>query len=231
MSLTMSSQDWTVKVQSDTGEARRSGPTEPEFPAEFLTADSSVVETFSAKLRGKERRQSVSNTLDLSYDLSANELAILAIRHPPGAASFDLPQQTNQRTVAKKATTECRFVVLISIGLEEAGRQGLIGKLVGYIIRAVVERVDERVLPNAVFAFEKALWKKKGLTEGFYRLDRKALHCGELVKAIPKAAKPTLLFIHATFSNAQVDFRGLADSDFFRPDKERYKGRIFAYKH
>ncbi len=106
-------------------------------------------------------------------------------------------------------------------------------------IKAVVIKVGQIaadkavsfVLPKAVEALERAMWKKWGLHEGWLKVTRATLAAGTLEAVEPVSPSRSLLLIPGTFSNAAAAFKDLAASTFFERVRDAYDDRVFAFDH
>ena len=232
MPLQINSPGWKIKrVAGSRGVARAAAVDLPGLPAEFLTPQSRVAEEVvlepAAATRGREAAAPAG--LDLSYDLEPGQTAILAIRHPSGALTFHVPVQATTRGM--RGPSQVRF----QVHLRQSTTRGLIGQAIKAIVVKVAEvAADQAVsflLPRLAEAVEKAVWKKRGLKEGWLKLSKESLAAGVLQSARPISPNRSLLFLHGTFSDAASAYRALADSDFFDRVKDAYDDRIFAFDH
>src|SRR5262249_38621629 len=146
--------------------------------------------------------------LDFSYDLGPQETAVLAIRHPSGALTFHAPAQSTSR--GSRGPTQVRFQVTV----RQRATRGIVGQagkaIVVKVAQVAVDKAVSFVLPKLVEAFEKTLWKKKGLTEGWLKVTKETLAAGKLEPGKPVSPNRSLLFIHGTFSNAASAYKDLA---------------------
>jgi hypothetical protein len=232
--IQLNSRDWSVQ-KAASGPGRR-GSTTPGagFPAAYLTEESSIAEEFTAQPSAAARRQAApTGALDFSYQLADGESAVLAIRHPSGALTFHLPVESTRRGAGKQG--QVRFVVNVWSTDTETGRRGLISKAVKAVLikvgRAVLDKAVGFVLPALAQVFEKAVWNKKGLHEGWLQVTRDGLSKRSLPSGVPTSTDRALLFIHGTFSHASSAFSSLATSNFFDRVAPLYNGRIFAFDH
>jgi CHAT domain-containing protein len=213
-----------------------------EFPDEFLTNESDVVEEFAAQPQAaaSSRGQlAAPGALDFSYDLQAGEAAILALRHPSGALTFHLPALSTSR--GARQPNQVRFVVTVRSTDVATGTRGLASKAVKAILikvgKAAADKVVSLVLPKLAAAFEKSTWEKAGLHEGWLKVTKETLakavdgNKAPLEAGVPTSPDRTLLLIHGTFSNAASAYKSLAASDFFDRVKPIYGDRVFAFDH
>ena len=176
----------------------------PSLPPEFLTDQSRVAEEViiepapATSTRGQGAPGSAG--LDFSYDLEAGQAAVLAIRHPSGALTFHAPVQSTSRGL--RGPTQVRFQVAV----RQRATRGIVGQAVKTIVvkvaKIAVDKAVSFVLPKLVEVFEKGLWKKKELAEGWLKVTQDALKAKDLPKATPSSTERSLLFVHGTFSNA-----------------------------
>jgi hypothetical protein len=180
----------------------------------------------TAPIRGAQR---APGGLDISYDLTPGKTAILTVRHPSGALTFHVPVESVTRGAS--GPSQARF----QVGLRRTATRGLIGKAVKAIVIEVVKAGADRtvsvLLPRLADAFERRVWKKRGLKEGWLKLSKETLAAGTLERAGPVSPARSLLFIHGTFSNTASAFRALAASTFFDRVKETYGDRMFGFDH
>jgi hypothetical protein len=211
-----------------------------DFPRDFLTNDSEVVEEFTAQpqpkaaTRGQADPAGPVGPLDFSCDLAPNEAAILAIRHPSGTLTFHLPVPAQSTSRGLRQPNQARFVVNVRSADVDTGTRGVVTKAVKAIVikvgGAIADKVTSLFLPGLVAAFEKDSWSKKGLREGWLKVTPGTLSSG-LEPGNPVSSDRSLLFIHGTFSNARSAYGSLATSNFFDRIKSTYGDRIFAFDH
>ena len=193
-----------------------------------------MAEEFIARPTTATRGQAESSgALDFSYDLAADEAAILSIRHPSGALTFHLPVQSTSRGL--RQPNQVRFIVTVRSTDEAAGTRGIASKAIKAILikvgNVVVDKAVSFVLPKLAAAFEKDSWNKHGLKEGWLKVTKETLGNKELALGKPVSTERSLLFIHGTFSNAASAYGPLAKSSFFDRVKATYGDRIFAFDH
>ena len=231
MPIQLNSPGWKVKPAGASRGAPRDGAVDlPTLPPEFLTDASRVAEEVvlepAAATRGRE---AAAGGLDLNYDLEAGQTAVLAIRHPSGALTFHLPVQSTSRGM--RGPSQVRF----QVGLRPPATRGVIGAAVKAIVIKVAQVAADKgvslVLPRLAEALERALWRKRGLKEGWLKVSKETLAAGTLEPARPISPNRSLLFIHGTLSNAASAYRALADSNFFDRVKDTYADRVFAFDH
>jgi CHAT domain-containing protein len=231
MPIQIDSPGWRVKrAATSRGAAEAAAIDLPGLPAEFLTAESSVAEEAILEPAPATRgREPAPPAIDLSYDLEPQQTAVLAIRHPSGALTFHPPIQSISRGV--RGPSRVRF----HVPLRPAATRGLIGSAIKVIVVKVAkigaDKAVSFIVPRLAEAVEKALWKKRGLKEGWLRVAKETLAAGKLEPIAPVSPLRSLLFIHGTFSNAASAFRALAASDFFERVQGTYGDRIFAWDH
>ena len=80
-------------------------------------------------------------------------------------------------------------------------------------------------------ALERAVWKQRGLREGWLKVSKDTLAARQLQAGRPDSPDRSLLLIHGTFSNAAAAYGDLATSDFFDRLTDTYGDRIFAFDH
>jgi hypothetical protein len=81
--IRLKSRGWSVqRTAGFAAGGRRSVAAKSSFPPQFLTAESSVAEEFSARPSAQGRRAGATpaGALDFSYDLAEGEAAVLAIQ-------------------------------------------------------------------------------------------------------------------------------------------------------
>jgi len=233
--IQLHSSDWQVqRTAASATSGRRSGAVASTFPQEFLTADSSIAEEFSAQPKTALRRGvTAPGALDFSYPVAEDETAFLAIRHPSGALTFHLPVEATRRGEGKAG--QVRFSVPVRSVDVETGRRGIVSAAVKAVLvkvgKIVLDKAVDFVLPKLAAVVEKAAWNKRGLQEGWLKVTRDTLASGKLLVGVPSSTDRTLLFIHGTFSNAASAFGPLASSSFFDRVAGLYGDRIFAFNH
>jgi CHAT domain-containing protein len=202
----------------------------PGLPTEFLTADSRVADEAILEPAPTTRgRATVPGAIDVAYDVPPNQTAILAIRHQSGALTFHPPVQSVSRS--SRGPSRIQFHVT----LRPPTTRGLLGSAVKAIVIQVAKLGADKgvsvLLPRLAEAVEKAVWKKRGLEEGWRKVSKETLAAGRVAPGKPVSPARSLLFIHGTFSNTVGAFHGLAESDFFDRVKSTYGDRIFGFDH
>lgn len=228
MPVQLNSPGW--KVRRTTGDPAQGADHLPGLPPELLTGDSVVAD--EAILQPARAAHGVAaiagGALDLSCEIDPDHTAVLAIRHASGALTFSLPVDSSR---GFRGATQLRFQVPVrqttARGLEAQAVRAIIIK----IARVGADKAVRLVLPGLAEVLERALWEKRGLTEGWLRISQETLAGGILEPAAPISPVRSLLFLHGSFSNTASAFRHLADSDFFSRVKAIYEDRIFAFDH
>jgi tetratricopeptide (TPR) repeat protein len=232
MPIELNSPGWTIRhARTSRGATRDAAVDLPGLPSQFLSDESRVAEevvlTPPAATRGRDSGSAAG--LGLSYDLSPGQTAILAIRHPSGALTFHLPVQSTSRGM--RGPSQVRFQVTV----RQNATRGAIGKAMKAILIKVAQVAADQaaslLLPKLAEAFEKSVWQKRRLKEGWVKVTKDTLAAGALESARPASPERSLLFVHGTFSDAASAFRDLATSSFFDRVKDTYADRIFAFNH
>ena len=236
------SDQWDVRTASAapaSGRRRRSAAPEPaagaDVPPEFLARGVTVAEVIDATPKAGRRGEEVS-VVDMSVPVAAGERYVLAVRHPSGALTFHAGEQEvgQRRGVRAAAPTAIRFRVPVSNAAPAAGqRRGIISNAIKLAVLKVTEKIADAVVEKLVTAWEPRAWRKKGLAEGWFRVNAATLQSGKLVTGAPdgSAVGRSLLLLHGTFSNAASAYRDLAKTDFFTRVQPIYGDRIYAFNH
>ena len=231
MPIKLHSQGWTVRPE---GRSRGAGGEDtrvfPGLRQDFLTADTRVAEEVILEPRGAVRgRAEGADGLDLSYDAGPGHTAILAIRHASGALTFHRAVQTTSRSAGGGA--QLRFRVTV----RRQATRGAAGEAIKAIIikvgQVAADSLASFVLPRLAERFEKAMWKKQGLEEGWLKVTKDTLAARALRPARPESSARSLLLVHGTFSDTATAFRALAASDFFDRIESTYGDRVFGFDH
>lgn len=230
MPIQINSPGWTIRGSASRGATRDAGGGLKGLPPEFLADESKVGEEAILVPPAPTRGEAVSpRGLDVSYDAPPGRTAMLAIRHPSGALTFHRPVESATR--GTRGPSQVRFQVT----LPRRATRGLIGDAIKAIVievaKVAADKVVSFVLPKLAEAAEQALWKRRGLTEGWLRVTKDTLAAGALAASTPVSPARSLLFIHGTFSNAAAAYRELAQSTLFERVKDVYGDRIFAFDH
>ena len=236
MPIVLNSADWSV-LPAAASRGRLRGATRAaaaDFPPQYLTEESEVADEFVAQPKPATRGQPGGpGALDFSYDVGADEAAIVSIRHPSGALTFHLPVQSTSR--GGRHPNQMRFVVTVRSTDVETGRRGAVTSAIKVVVikvgKAGADKIVSLVLPKLVAAFEKNTWAKRGLKEGWLKVAADTLSAGSLAAGRPSSAERSLLLVHGTFSNAAAAYRPLASSTFFERTKGIYGDRIYAFDH
>ncbi len=167
--------------------------------------------------------------LDVTCDVGPAHTAVLALRRPSGALTFHLPAGRTGR--AARGSARERF----HVPLRPAATRGIAGRIVKAIVIRIAHRAADEaagyLLPRLAAALEAAVWRKRGLEEGWVRVTRDSLAAGVLERGGPESAGRSLLLLHGPFSDAASTFGPLAGSGFFDGVAELYGDRIFAFNH
>jgi len=231
MPIQLNSPGWRIRrLGTSRGAARVAAVDLPGIPPEFLTAQSRVAEEVVLEPTPAARSRGVSaGGLDLSDDVEPGHTAVLAIRHQSGALTFHLPVESTTRGL--RGPTQVRF----QLTPRRTATRGVVGTAIKAIVIKVVKVAADKavslLLPRLAEAVEKAVWKQRGLTEGWVRVSRETLAAGALASARPVSPGRSLLFIHGTFSSTGAAYRRLADSAFFDRVQDTYGDRLFGFDH
>ena len=230
MPIKINSPGWQARrTPKSRGAAQTAADGLPGLPPEFLTGESRVAEeavvqpTPAARGGGAE----TGGALDLTCELGPDETGVLAIRHPSGALTFSLPIDSASRGVRGRA--QMRFQVPV----RHPATRGIVGHAIKAIVIKVAKVAGDKavsfVLPKLADAFEKQVWKKRGLKEGWVKVSRETLAAGGLEPGVPVSPLRSLLLLHGSFSNAASAYRHLADTEFFarvKADVRRSRFRV-----
>jgi len=245
-------------MQSDAWEVIEATPKRAIRGAELVAGDAFLNEitksgrltTVDSKtLRSQPRRAAVPSTLDLEMDADPDAAYLVMARHESGAIVFVRPTQTERRSTARGVTASTvRFSIPIPQTVaaeapEEQQRRSLVGKIVKATVLKVVGKLADMAMPLLAKAAETAVWKLKGLQEGWKSVSPDNLQTPdfspiEIARFVSTdAAQRNLLFIHGTFSNASSAYSALATTrgsngkTFFESLQPIYGNRIFAFDH
>jgi hypothetical protein len=233
MPLHINTPGWKVRRTGTVrGAARTTDQDLPSLPSEFLTDDSRVIEEVVVEpaARGRTRDAApAAPVLDLTCDVQPGRTAVLALRHPSGALTFHLPVQAVARS------TRGSSVVRFQVTVRTPATRGLIGSAVKAAVISIAKLAGDQavslLLPRLAAAVEKAVWKQRGLVEGWLKVTKETLLAAALAPGKPVSPERSLLLLHGTFSNTAAAFRHLASSDFFDRVKDTYGDRMFAFDH
>ncbi len=230
MPLQLQSPGWTISGARATRGRARDGGGLPGLPAEFLAAESRLIEEVVLESSAPGRRgQAGAGGLDVTCDVGAGHTAVLALRRPSGALTFHLAAGQTERAV--RGSVRVRF----QVPLRPAATRGMVGRMVKAVVIEIAQRAaDEAVsflLPRLAGVLEAAVWRKRGLEEGWVRVTRNSLAAGVLERGGPESAGRSLLLLHGPFSDAASTFCALGRSAFFDGVAEQYGDRIFAFNH
>jgi CHAT domain len=230
--------EWTV-VTTVAGTARRAAGQRaaiaPEvIPPAFLAPGVSVDRVMEVTPTMVRRAAGVP-MVDLSVVPDSDETYALAIRHPSGALTFHGPDiEIGQRRGRRAAPATFRFRVTLRGGQAAGDRRGVVSAAVKVILLKVGTKIVDALLPMLAAKAESALWKKAGLSEGWFKIDEASVRSGKLQAGAPsgpRAGGRALLFLHGTFSDAVSAFKDLADKQFFAQVKPLYGDEIYAFNH
>jgi hypothetical protein len=232
MPIQVHSPGWKIRSAGASRGATRDAAALPGLPPEFLTDESEVAEEVVLEAPTPTRgREAGSVALDLSYDVEPGQTAILAIRHQSHALTFHRPVQSTRRGVRGPAQTRFQVTIRQNRNMTRGAVSQAIKTIVIKVGQVTIDKAVSFVLPKLAEALERALWKKRGLTEGWLKVTKETLAAGRLESGRPVSPKRSLLFIHGTFSNAAAAYGDLATSTFFDRIKDQYDDRVFAFNH
>jgi hypothetical protein len=227
--------EWTVvtvaAVTTRRSAGRRAAASVEAIPPSFLAPEVSV-ERVMEVIPTATRRAAGVPMIDLSVVPDSNETYALAIRHPSGALTFHAPDlELGRRRGRAAAPASFRFRVTLRGGPAVSDRRGLVSSAVKLILLKMGDKIVDALLPTLAAKAESALWRKAGLSEGWFKMDEASLRSGKLQRGAPSASGRTLLFLHGTFSHAASAFKGLVDMQFFAQVKPLYGDEIYAFNH
>jgi CHAT domain-containing protein len=227
MPVQLNSPWWQIRRASRSGTRSPVGAQLADLPAEFLSAESHVVEQAVLEPAAAVRGDGAGGAIDITGEIEPGYTAVLAVRHPSGALTFSLPIATTSRDV--RSQSQVRFQVPATRGTT----RGVVGQAVKAIVIKVAKVAGDKaasfVLPRLAEALEHDVWKRRGLQEGWQGVSKETLASGRLESRAPVSPARSLLLLHGTFSNAASTFRPLADLDFFARVEETYNDRIYAF--
>ncbi|WP_414664929.1 DUF7379 domain-containing protein [Horticoccus sp. 23ND18S-11] len=241
MQATLNNDLWSLKR---TGPAATRRGAAAVFPNEFLAPGVTVDDVLEATPTSAVRRGGDAPEIDLSITPDPGATCVIAVRHPSGALTFHFGETAAaaapRRGVRRAAAaTVLRFRIQTRADPTPAPatgakptRRGLIAKALKIVVLKIVTKLVDTFLPRLVLPFEERVWKKRGLTEGWFKVTRETLASGALVPAVPQPSQGrTLLLLHGTFSDAKGAFDALAQSDFFARIAPLYGDRVYAFNH
>lgn len=235
--------EWTV-VSERTAAVRRGGrrtaatgaAAVPVIPAEFIAPQVTIDRTMELAPTTTRRAAGVP-MVDMSVVPSANESYLLAIRHASGALTFHAPEieigALGARRGQTAASASFRFRVPLRGASLAAERRGIASSVIKAVVLKVAGKIADALLPSLAATVEAALWRRAGLSEGWFTLDQTSLASGTLRPGAPASGQAgrALLFLHGTFSHTASSFKELATPQFFTPLQAAYGDRIYAFDH
>ncbi len=180
------------------------------------------------------RRGEATGLVDVSVDLEGDEAYVVAVRQASGALTFHAPveEASERRSAGAKARRSVRFQV--PTRASGAGRRGLVSAAVKVFLLRVAGAVADRAMPVVARIWEQRCWDRRGLAEGWRRVDADGLRSGKLRSASAASlAAPgrRLLLLHGTFSTTASAFAGLGASGFLDRVAPIYGDRVFGFDH
>nr|MBA2303181.1 CHAT domain-containing protein [Acidobacteriota bacterium] len=245
---------WTLRRvprRVGTGARGRRGAGPPvddgAVPAEYLQADGvRVEEALEVRPTDQARRGGGPPELALEVDVKAGEAALLAIRHPSGALTFNRSVARTARAAGRRTTGPgvARFRVPVRRVADgsappagESARRGVLSNALKIVVikiaKPAVDKAVSIALPRLAAMWEARVWAGKNLREGWFRVAPAGGAAGglQLAPALPEPGQRSLLLVHGTFSNAAAAFGDLSRTDFFDRVRPTYGSRIYAYNH
>jgi len=234
---------WTVRRAGAAAGARRgraAGP--PDVPAVFLQSpDVTVSEVLVATPTAAAARRAAPPDLALEVDLAPGEASLLVVRHASGALTFHRSSERAVRGRRGAGAAAGRRVAQFRVPIRQldgdSGRRGIVSSAIkAAVLKVAKSAIDKAVsvaLPKLAAVWEKRVWTKRGLAEGWFQVTPAAGDPAglRLAPGVPAPGPRTLLLLHGTFSNAASAFGDLARSDFFTRVSSLYGPRMFAFNH
>jgi hypothetical protein len=160
----------------------------------------------------------VTGMVAIDADVPLHETHVLMVRHESGAIAFhyssDVPSRRGGRS---KGTKTIRFAVPVSEeAVSSAGRRGIVTSILKTALLKIAGKLADIAMPALSRLWEKSSWKLAKREEGWKQVSPTALGSKALLplkdfsKISSDPAKPNLLLIHGTFSNALSAYRDLA---------------------
>jgi len=237
----VSESGWVLRrVSGARGSRRRGAEASLPVPPEYLQSDGvRVEEVLEASPPPGAGRRTAPPDLVLDVPLGPGEAGLLAVRHPSGALTFHPSTEHLARAGRRGGTgaSTARFRVPVRRVSEETGRRGLLSKAVKVVVlkiaKAAVDHAVSLALPKLVAMWEKRVWSKRDLEEGWFQVTpvAGASPSLQLAPGVPEPGQRALLLVHGTFSNAGSAFGALAGTDFFERVRPLYGTRIYAFNH
>ncbi|MDA9399383.1 CHAT domain-containing protein [Bradyrhizobium sp. CCBAU 45389] len=230
--------EWTVVAESAGGgrrsTRRRAAEPSPVIPDMFIASQVQIDRTMELAPKAARRRAGVP-LIDLSVVPEAGSTYALAIRHASGALTFHGPEvEMDRRGRRSAAPVSLRFRVPLRGAAIAGERRGAVSSAIKFAVLKVTGKIADALLPKLAAKVEAALWRRAGLSEGWFRLDENSLRSGTLQPGKPAASGPAgraLLFLHGTFSHTTSSFKELASPQLFARLQATYGDRIYAFDH
>jgi hypothetical protein len=151
--------------------------------------------------------------LVLREDLDADDLCLLAIRHPSGSLTFhqETPAYSDRTTDSRQRVF--RAPIRRSSGSDELGLFVL------------------KLAATGSGRWEQAAWDEKRLDEGWFQVSPGGPSGLNLMPRTPPPDARVLVLLHGLLSDATATFGTLANTDFFDRVRELYGDRIYAFNY
>jgi hypothetical protein len=215
-------------------DSARRGAEMETIPSQFLQSERVSVEktleiTFAP---GEElRRGGPLPIVAIDVALDGDESALVVLRHPSGAITFHAPGAARR---GETAGGTLEFRIPVRQALTENGRRGIITQAIKAVVlkvtKPIVDKAVDFVLPKLAALWEEQSWKKRGLSEGWFRVSAGTGGIS-LAQGVPGSQDRNLLLIHGTFSDAAGAFGALSKQGFFSRIQGIYGDRIYAFNH
>ena len=236
---------WTLRRTPAAAARRGARQPQPAMPPAFLQSTAVRVEDVleATPSRTAAARRAAPPDLVVDVDLKPGETCLVAIRHPSGALTFHpsterIAAPSRRGRAAASSGAVARFRIPIRRVARETGRRGAFGTAVKVIVlkiaKGAVDKAVGAALPKLAAAWEQHTWAKKGLREGWFRVEVTGSGAPtlRLTPAVPRPGdERSLLLVHGTFSNAADAYASLATTDFFTRVRPLYGERVYAFNH
>ena len=231
--------DWDLKALAINIEGKNSVLAEVPFAAQLVYGNRWKIEQVISLEPGPDQNEAQAVDVTLDIEDRPLESYVVMVRHLSNATRFHFP--TESPTDERTGKTTHRFTIPVpSLMSDEEARLPKASAIKIAILKLVGKTMNTSIAEHA-YAWEAALWKKKGRHEGFVSVGSSALQgshrlpSSDLSQA--KALKRSLLFIHGSLSDTQSTFAELSRA--FPPDnltifqilRDLYEDRIYGFDH
>lgn len=189
---------------------------------------------YRARMVSSDSDRAAPPDLVLREDAGADDLCLLAIRHPSGALTFHTGALRRSDSAAPLAQYGFRVPIRRLSETKLQGDAVNAGEFGAFILNVAAGSNTEGAgasVPLLAARWEDAIWRDKSLSEGWFQVSPGGPYGISLTPRKPTTKGRSLLLLHGLLSDASATFAGLTGTGFFDRVRELYGDRIYAFNY